>query len=148
MSGRRRPRFGRMRTARPMLVMAVFATLLGALVAAPDGRVAESAGGDFTLQRVAGANRVATSIAASRTAFPSGAADVVIARADEFPDALAGNALAGQLGAPILLSARTDVPDEVVNEVARLGASRDTSWAGHRRWARKWSQNSKPPGWW
>ena len=49
---------------------------------------------------------------------------MVIARADDFPDALAGNYLAGQLGAPILLSHRDDVPNAVAGEIARLGASK------------------------
>jgi len=109
---------------RIVLALLMCAVLASTLVAVPDSQVAESAGDGLVLVRVAGSDRVATAVAASEIAFPSGTADVVIARADDFPDALAGNHLAGQLGAPILLSDRTDVPDAVIDEIARLGSSR------------------------
>ena len=98
-------------------------TLISTWFAIPGRQTAESAGDGFVLERIAGPDRVMTAVAVSGLAFPSGATDVVIARADDFPDALAGNYLAGQLGAPILLSGRADVPDAVVAEITRLGAS-------------------------
>lgn len=110
--------------ARTVLALVACAAMSATLTAFPDNQVAESAGDGFVLERVAGPDRIATAVAASEIAFPSGATDVVIARADDFPDALAGNYLAGQLGAPILLSGRADVPDAVVAEIVRLGASR------------------------
>ena len=78
----------------------------------------------FVLERLAGVNRFGTSAMASKAAFPAGSTDVVVARADDFPDALAGNYLAGQLQAPVLLSDRDDLSAGVLAEIERLGATR------------------------
>lgn len=68
--------------------------------------------------RLAGADRFATAVAISRSAFPAGAPVVHIARADAFPDALAGGALTR---GPVLLVPRCGtVPASVMAEVKRL----------------------------
>jgi hypothetical protein len=57
------------------------------------------------VQRVAGAERIATSIAISTADFEAAEAGaVVLTRADAFPDALAGTPLAVQEDAPLLLT--------------------------------------------
>lgn len=61
------------------------------------------------VSRVAGATRFGTAAALATQAFPGGAATALIATGFNFPDALAGNYLAGQDGAPILLTNK-DVP--------------------------------------
>ena len=48
---------------------------------------------------------------------------VVIARGDNFPDALAGAPLAAHLEGPILLSPPSHVLDDTMDEIERLGAS-------------------------
>ena len=69
--------------------------------------------------RLAGADRFATAVAISRSAFPNGAPVVYVARADAYADALAGGALTR---GPVLLVPRCGtVPASVKAEVARLG---------------------------
>ncbi len=80
--------------------------------------------GDPQVRRIQGDNRVLTAIEVSQEAFDGGADTVVLARADSYPDALAGAPLATHLGAPILLTPRDRLHDDVAAEINRLGASR------------------------
>ena len=59
-----------------------------------------------TVNRVSGDERYQTSAAIAEAKYPGGVPGgaVVLATGTDFPDALAGNYLAGQLGAPILLT--------------------------------------------
>jgi len=59
-----------------------------------------------TTSTLAGATRYETSAAVAKAKFPNGVSsgNVVLATGENFPDALAGNYLAGQLGSPILLT--------------------------------------------
>jgi hypothetical protein len=78
-----------------------------------------SSGGQLTLlttgnvlvtsSRLSGADRYQTSAQIAEAKYPGGvtSGNVVIATGQNFPDALAGNYLAGQLSAPILLSPST-----------------------------------------
>jgi hypothetical protein len=86
--------------------------VLGEEVPAPAGEVV----------RVSGSNRIATAAAISAETHED-ADVVVIARADEFADALAGGPLAVHLGAPLLLSAPEALSTEAAAEIERLGAS-------------------------
>jgi putative cell wall-binding protein len=70
--------------------------------------------------RVAGATRIQTALAAVREAFPQGTDSVIIARADDFPDALAGVPLAYKLQAPLLLTYPDVLPTEVLETVQEL----------------------------
>ncbi len=79
---------------------------------------------DYEPVPVAGSNRFATSVAASKEAFPDGADDVVIATGRNWPDALGGAALAGALDAPVLLVDTDSVPAVIATEIKRLGADR------------------------
>jgi Cu/Zn superoxide dismutase len=56
------------------------------------------------MSRLAGASRIETAAAASEEAFPIRASAVVLARADRFPDALAGGPLAAAVDGPVLLT--------------------------------------------
>jgi virginiamycin B lyase len=75
-----------------------------------------------TVTRVAGADRVATAIAVSQATYPaSGSAGaVVIARADDFADALAGTALAANRKAPVLLTQTGALDPATQAEVQRV----------------------------
>lgn len=73
--------------------------------------------------RVAQDDRVGTSVAISQAARGS-AETVVIARADVYPDALAGGPLAAALDAPVLLTSPNALSDATGAEVERLGATR------------------------
>lgn len=80
--------------------------------------------GDPQVRRIQGDNRVMTAIEVSQEAFDGGADTVVLARSDSYPDALAGAPLATHLGAPILLTPRDRLHDDVAAEIDRLGATR------------------------
>lgn len=78
-----------------------------------------------TTDRLYGADRYATAVAASFTAWPdagqSGAAQaVVLSRGDEYADALGGAALAGAAAAPLLLTPTAALPQNVEDEIVRV----------------------------
>ena len=85
--------------------------------------VAVPAAGQTTVpvRRLAGATRVETAVAVSAMAFDT-ARTVVVARADDPADALAGAPLAASLGGPLLLTPTEAVPSAVRAELDRLGA--------------------------
>lgn len=72
--------------------------------------------------RLAGANRFETGIAISQDSFPEdGSADaVVLARSDEFADALSGTPLAVQENGPLLITPPDRLRDDVQAEIQRL----------------------------
>jgi putative cell wall-binding protein len=74
--------------------------------------------------RVAGPNRYATSVEASKRGFPDGARTIVIATGANWPDALGGSALAGAVDGPLLLTKPDALPSEVTTEIKRLGATK------------------------
>ncbi|TYS59968.1 transglycosylase SLT domain-containing protein [Sutcliffiella horikoshii] len=71
--------------------------------------------------RISGPNRYATAVSISKTGWDK-ADTVVLARGDNFPDALAGTPLAYKLNAPILLTKKNELTEETKNELVRLGA--------------------------
>lgn len=73
--------------------------------------------------RVAGVDRFDTAAALSRTFWAGGAADVVLASAAGFADALGGGALGAEEDAPLLLSAACDLPAATADELSRLRPS-------------------------
>jgi len=56
------------------------------------------------LVRIAGTDCIDTAIQQAAVGWPQGASTVVLARSDDYPDALAGVPLAAQLNAPILIT--------------------------------------------
>jgi len=105
---RRRIRFG-------ALALALSALSLTAVAAEPPG---------WTVERVAGATRYETAIAASARAFPDGADDAVVASGESFADALAATPVAARLEGPLLLTRRDVVPDGLAEELRRLDPER------------------------
>lgn len=81
-----------------------------------------SPGPKLPVTRVAGANRVDTAVAVSQAGFPAGgsAKAVVLARDDQFPDALAGGPLAAQEGGPLLLTAPSSLDPDAEAEIKRV----------------------------
>lgn len=76
------------------------------------------------VDRVAGVSRIETAIEVSGLSFPEGGTStVVLARADTYPDALAGAPLARRLDAPILLTGSDSLDASVADEIDRLGAT-------------------------
>ncbi len=76
-----------------------------------------------TFDRLAGDDRITTAIAVSARAF-SDATDAVVARADAYPDALAGAPLAAVRGGPLLLTGGEGLDGRVAAELERLGVER------------------------
>ncbi|WP_157965369.1 cell wall-binding repeat-containing protein [Euzebya rosea] len=72
------------------------------------------------VQRLEGAGRVQTAIAVSRADFADGeASNIVLARADDYADALAGAPLAVDLHAPVLINPSDSLDGDVAAEIAR-----------------------------
>lgn len=72
--------------------------------------------------RLFGINRYQTAVEISQTGWPSGTENIVLARGDDYADALAGVPLAYQLDAPILLASNARLDDAVTFEIQRLQA--------------------------
>ena len=107
------------RAAAGTLALAVCFT--GGLVAAG----AASAASGFTFdQRISGADRTATSIAAAEALCGDGADTVIIVERDAVVDGLTASYAAGLNKAPILYVDRQGVPDQVAAEIKKLGATK------------------------
>ena len=88
----------------------------------PDGCVPPEAGGLDGIDRLAGPDRVATAIAVAQD---FGTADtVVVASSRQFPDALAGGALAATHQGPLLLTAPDTLSAGVTEAITDLSARR------------------------
>lgn len=72
------------------------------------------------IERIAGKDRIGTSVAVSRRAFHERAPAVVIATSRDFPDALTAAPLAAAMQAPILLSQPGGLSSAVLAEISRL----------------------------
>ncbi|HUH16892.1 MAG TPA: cell wall-binding repeat-containing protein [Methylomirabilota bacterium] len=76
------------------------------------------------IRRLDGLDRYATSGAISRATFVPGVPYLFIATGTSFPDALAGGAVAAQLGAPLLLVRQASIPGSTLAEIQRLQPQR------------------------
>ncbi len=85
--------------------------------------VAAELAGVPRLPRISGATRFGTAAAVAQHGFPDGASTVFLATAADFADALAGAALAGSMGAPVLITEPTVLPGEIRDELQRLAPS-------------------------
>ncbi len=90
--------------------------VVSAAVASALGQYAAS------VTRLAGTDRYATAAAVSKAYVSPGVGTVFVATGANFPDALAGAAAAGAMGAPILLVAQGSVPTATATEIARLAS--------------------------
>jgi spore germination protein YaaH len=79
---------------------------------------------EVTVNRIAGGDRYSTAAYISASTFAPGAPVVYVATGLNFPDALAGAAVAGSQGAPILLVAPGSIPAVTAAELARLQPGR------------------------
>jgi glucose/arabinose dehydrogenase/putative cell wall-binding protein len=80
--------------------------------------------------RLAGVNRFATAEAITRTFWPTKMSPAYVASGMNFPDALAGGAVAGKLGVPLLLANQNDATLYTGQEVLRLSPLRLTMLGG------------------
>jgi putative cell wall-binding protein len=72
--------------------------------------------------RLAGSSRIMTAVSVSRRAYVSAPA-VVLARADNYADALAAAPLAAKVNGPVLLTPQSGLDRNVASEIERLGAT-------------------------
>jgi YVTN family beta-propeller protein len=81
--------------------------------------VISSTGGSAA--RLSGSDRFGTAVAVSKTEFPTGGAGaVVLARGDDYPDALVGAPLAAANNAPLLLTTGSALPAGIKAEIQRV----------------------------
>lgn len=92
--------------------------LLLALV--PTGASAQE---DVTPARVAGDDRVDTAAEVAELTYPEGTPVALVARADDYPDAMASAALAGQVDAPVLLTETDELPPRTAQTLETLGVT-------------------------
>ncbi|WP_409252153.1 cell wall-binding repeat-containing protein [Bacillus sp. SCS-153A] len=75
-------------------------------------------------ERLAGENRYETAAILSQVVWPNGAEQVVLARGDDFADALASTPFAAKIKGPVLLTQRGKLPEVTKEEINRLGAKK------------------------
>ena len=109
---------------RAIAALIALALALAVLAAAPPALAQEATDGtDVAVDRIAGDDRVQTAIEISQEVFSESADTVVLARPDNYADALAGGPLAAALDAPLLLARDSgDLDAGVAAEIDRLGA--------------------------
>lgn len=77
-----------------------------------------------TVDRYSGRTREQTAVAVSRTAFPSGAATVMLATSLDFADALSAAAASGKASASLLLTPAAALHPDAAAEIKRLAPQR------------------------
>ncbi|MHB1653238.1 MAG: beta strand repeat-containing protein [Desulfitobacteriaceae bacterium] len=102
--------------------LAILAIIAMVFMMVPVQAFADTAAG---ANRLSGADRVGTAIAIANNGWATGASTVIVAPADDanLVDALAVAPLAGQLGAPILLTGKDGLDPQVQAELATLKAT-------------------------
>lgn len=70
--------------------------------------------------RLQGNDRIDTALQQAQTGWPQGSTSVILARADDFPDALAGVPLAARLQSPILLTSSQELDPRVLVTLKKL----------------------------
>ena len=94
--------------------------VLGGEGAVSDTPVVQIESQGHEVERIAGQSRYETAALISRAAFESLAPVAYVATGADYPDALAGAAAASAIGAPVLLTARDELPDATALELRRL----------------------------
>ncbi|QCR18552.1 cell wall-binding repeat-containing protein [Agrococcus sp. SGAir0287] len=75
-------------------------------------------------ERISGANRYETAVAASQAGYPEGAGVVYVASGVNYPDGLTAGPAAAVEGGPLLLTDPAQAPTVVLDEIERLSPSR------------------------
>lgn len=70
--------------------------------------------------RLQGTDRIDTALQQAKQGWPQGSTSVILARADDFPDALAGVPLAARLNAPVLLTSPKELDTRVIETLKFL----------------------------
>lgn len=100
-------------------VIAALLTMATALVLVPAGQPASAVAG-VQFDRFAGSDRYETARLTAEATFAAGTQTAILATGEQFPDALAGNYLAGVTRAPILLTRTGSVPSSTKTALNNL----------------------------
>ncbi|MFF1572507.1 cell wall-binding repeat-containing protein [Leifsonia sp. NPDC058292] len=84
----------------------------------------------YSVKRLGGADRYATSASINQEFFSEGATTTFLAAGLNFPDALSGAAMAGRLGAPLYITSQACVPESVYNAINAIGATKHVVMGG------------------
>jgi len=99
--------------------------IAGGTVAISSGIATQLSNLGYTVTRYGGADRYATAALMNDAYFPSGSTDtILLANGTNFPDGLAGAALAGLIRAPLYTTASACPPTQIHNSVVTLNPSR------------------------
>lgn len=79
---------------------------------------------EVEVNRLFGEDRYDTAVEISKKFYPNGAKEVILAREDLFPDALAASSLAGKYDCPILLTQTEYLNPDTLEEIKRLKAEK------------------------
>lgn len=101
---------------------------MGAVSAAIEAQLGTYTNGPVV--RLGGSTRYATATTINDAFFPAGTSTMFLATGTNFPDALAGAAMAGRLGAPLYITQPDCTPEVVHNSINRLGASQTVVMGG------------------
>lgn len=96
--------------------------ILGSTAAVSAGIATQLANAGYTVERLQGASRYGTNVETNRDAFTD-ADYALFATGLNFPDALAGAAIGGMVGAPLYIVPGSCVPADVLSELDRLSVS-------------------------
>ncbi|RQD67484.1 MAG: N-acetylmuramoyl-L-alanine amidase, partial [Tindallia sp. MSAO_Bac2] len=108
------------RLSKSLSLLLVVAFLFSLMLIFPNGGAEAQ---DITVERIFGADRFETAVEISKEGWTS-SDTVILARSDDFPDALAGTPLAYQEDAPILLTPTESLSSTTMNEIERLDADK------------------------
>ncbi|MBD8023312.1 cell wall-binding repeat-containing protein [Microbacterium gallinarum] len=100
--------------------------LVGSSSAVSSGIQSQLASAGYSVARYGGADRYATAAAINDSFFGYGSTDTLfLATGGNFPDALAGAAMAGRLAAPLYITSPGCVPTSVRESISQLGATKN-----------------------
>lgn len=105
------------------ILAACIAASLAVGIMLPTATVFAEAPNPPAVSRLYGVDRYETAIAISKTGWTS-ADTVVVARGDDFADALSAAPLAKMYNAPIILTQKDQLSDKISNELKRLGVKK------------------------
>ncbi|RQD71117.1 MAG: MBL fold metallo-hydrolase, partial [Tindallia sp. MSAO_Bac2] len=107
------------RLSKSFSLLLVIALLFSLMLIVPNSVKAQ----EINVERIFGADRFETAVEISKEGWTS-SDTVILARSDDFPDALAGTPLAYQEDAPILLTPTESLSSTTITEIERLDADK------------------------
>lgn len=104
--------------------------VVGSTAAVPSSTAGEFVDAGFVVSRLGGANRFITSALVTQSAFDSAPNGAYLASGVLFPDAIAGGAVAGAEGSPLLITRPDCVPQRVLDALDQLAPASITLLGG------------------